>query len=451
MTITYGFYDSISEDRLYDAKQMGSIFDGIIQDGVYAGLGDKLMVVEDVDMDVSVGTGRAWFDHTWTYNDAAISKAIATADALLNRIDVVYLEVNENVGVRANSISVLTGTPATDPVAPDLTNTSSIHQYPLAHVYVGAAVTEITQANITNKVGTVDTPFVAGIIDYVTTNEILAQWEAEWEEWFESIKGQLDGEAETLLQNQINAIVGDMNPPVLNILELKAHNHDGTDTVQIEEGGIAAGAISYSKLATGAVTTAKLDAGAVTSTKLAIDAVTAGKIAAGGVDHASVLANDVVENTKIKNLAITSNKLGNLAVTAGKIATGGVDTTAKLADDIVDDTKVGDRVPQLHRRRGGHATDWSVVGNTVYIPGHVRIQVGAAHMPAANGSGESSLNVVFPVAFGGEPIVLVSLNMADYFGSVNAFVTNNEQFNIRTFGHGASETAEVHWIAIGPD
>ncbi|KKK51946.1 hypothetical protein LCGC14_3109860, partial [marine sediment metagenome] len=55
MTITYGFYDSISSDRLYNAQQMSSIFDGIIQDGVYAGLGDAIMVVEDTGMDVSVG------------------------------------------------------------------------------------------------------------------------------------------------------------------------------------------------------------------------------------------------------------------------------------------------------------------------------------------------------------------------------------------------------------
>jgi len=168
MTVTYGFYDSISSDRLYNAKQMGSIFDGLILDGVYSAYGDKFMVVEDdpTSMDVLVGSGRAWFDHTWTYNDAALSKTIPTAHATLNRIDIVYLEVNENTGVRANSIAVLAGTPASTPVPPDLINTSTIHQYALAHVYVGAAVTEILQANITNKVGTVNTPYVELVILY---------------------------------------------------------------------------------------------------------------------------------------------------------------------------------------------------------------------------------------------------------------------------------------------
>jgi hypothetical protein len=166
MTVTYGFYDSISSDRLYNAKQMGSIFDGLILDGVYSGYGDKLVVIEDdpTSMDVLVGSGRAWFDHTWTYNDAALSKTIPTADATLNRIDIIYLEVNENVGVRANSINILVGTPASSPSPPILTNTSTIHQYALAHVYVGAAVTEIVQANITTMIGTEDTPFVELVI-----------------------------------------------------------------------------------------------------------------------------------------------------------------------------------------------------------------------------------------------------------------------------------------------
>ena len=71
MALTYGFYNSVSSDREYDAIDMGRLFDGIILDGVYAALGDYFMVTENgtPDMNVVVGTGRAWFDHTWSYND----------------------------------------------------------------------------------------------------------------------------------------------------------------------------------------------------------------------------------------------------------------------------------------------------------------------------------------------------------------------------------------------
>ena len=259
MSITYGFYDSISSDRLYNARQMSNIFDGLILDGVYYTQGNKFMVFEDTGMNVSVGSGRAWFDHTWTYNDAAVGKTIATADALLNRIDVIYLEVNENVGVRANSIGVLTGTPATDPDPPILTNTGSIHQYALAHIYVGAAVTEIVQGNITNKVGTEVTPWV-----------------------------QLVTEEEFNLQTQIWAIVGDENPPLIALKALKTHSHQGSATPQIESAGIA----------TGAVLTGKLDNEAVIASKIGPQAVTTAKIQNNAVITAKI-NDDAVDDTKV--------------------------------------------------------------------------------------------------------------------------------------------------------
>lgn len=171
MALTFGFYDSSSGDRVYNALQMSSIFDGIILDGVFSNVGDALDVIESTGMEVTVSSGRAWFDHTWTYNDSGLDVTVDTADALLPRIDVVYLEVNKNSGVRANSIDILTGTPASSPVPPTLTKTSTIIQYALAHVYVGAGVTEIVQANITTKIGSEDTPYVKGPLINITTDD----------------------------------------------------------------------------------------------------------------------------------------------------------------------------------------------------------------------------------------------------------------------------------------
>ena len=228
-----------------------------------------------------------------------------------------------------------------------------------------------------------------------------------------------------------------------------------TGELRVKDDGIVA-----AKIAAGAVGSSEIATGAVGTSEIATDGVDSAEIKASAV-KAPELATDAVETAKIKNLHVTSAKLGAGSVTAGKIAAGGVSAaaqlaanvveTAKILNNAVDDTKAGNRVPQLYRRQGGHATNWDVVGSTDYVPTAVRIQVGAAHMPAAGGGGDSSMNVIFPVPFGAKPVVLVSLNMGDYFGSVNAYVTNNEQFNIRTFGHGAAETSEVHWIAIGPE
>jgi len=178
MALTYGFYDSVDSDRVYNAEQVSSLFDGIIEDGVIAGEGGELRVYENTLMSVKVDTGRAWFDHTWTLNDGWMNFDITAAHALLNRWDIVYIEVNS--ASRTNSMGVLDGTPATEPVLPTLTNTATVHQYPLAYVYVAAGVTDILQAAITNKVGTAETPFSTGILQSI-----------DWEDQLDVIRSQL--------------------------------------------------------------------------------------------------------------------------------------------------------------------------------------------------------------------------------------------------------------------
>ena len=112
MSVTYGFYNSINGDRKYNALEMSSIFDGIIVDGVYMSIGDALNVKSSGGMGITVGTGRAWFNHTWTLNDSVMPLTIESSDVLLNRIDAVVLEVNNDSDVRKNTIKIVKGSPA---------------------------------------------------------------------------------------------------------------------------------------------------------------------------------------------------------------------------------------------------------------------------------------------------------------------------------------------------
>jgi len=161
MTITYGFYNSVSGDRTYNAIELSSIFDGIITDGVFELVGDGLIVSDgSTGLEVVVGEGRAWFNHTWTLNDADLTLTLDDSDLVLDRIDAVILEVDSSTSIRANSIKVVTGTPASTPVEPTLTETSEIHQYPLAYIYVAAGVEEIVLTDITNLIGSYLCPFV---------------------------------------------------------------------------------------------------------------------------------------------------------------------------------------------------------------------------------------------------------------------------------------------------
>lgn len=45
MAFTSGFFNSQNHDRTYNAEQMSAIFDGVITDGVYAGIGSQLTTI----------------------------------------------------------------------------------------------------------------------------------------------------------------------------------------------------------------------------------------------------------------------------------------------------------------------------------------------------------------------------------------------------------------------
>ena len=176
MSVTFGFYNSVNHDRRYNALQMSSIFDGIIRDGIFMSIGTAMVVKAASGMTVNVGEGRAWFDHTWTLNDSELPVKLEASELILNRIDTIVLDVDHRDSVRANSIIAIKGTPASNPVAPTLIKSTDHNQYPLCNIYVKAGVTEITQSNITNLVGTGSCPFITGILESIDIEDLVSQW-----------------------------------------------------------------------------------------------------------------------------------------------------------------------------------------------------------------------------------------------------------------------------------
>ena len=204
MAFTCGFFNSENGDRKYNAEQMSAIFDGIIADGVFTTIGDHMAVTAGTGMQVLVGTGKAWFDHTWNVNDAAYPLTIAASDVTLSRIDAIVLETNHSDSVRLNKLRVVQGTVASSPVKPTLTNSEKVHQHPLAWVTVAPGVTQIAASAIENAVGTSACPFVTGIIATTDIDALFAQWNGEFDEWFDNLKAQLSDNVVANLQKQID-------------------------------------------------------------------------------------------------------------------------------------------------------------------------------------------------------------------------------------------------------
>lgn len=249
MSVTCGFYNSLNGDRKYNAIQMGRIFDGLISDGVFATVGNALIVKAANGNTVNVDTGKAWFNHTWTVNDAILPLELPEADILLDRIDAVILEVNASAMVRQNTIKFLKGTASSTPVRPSLENSEEVHQYPLCYIYRKYGATAITQADITPMVGSTETPFVTAMLQTVSLDILLGKWqdelnqfvnnqtqeidkwvaneEKEFNEWFAGLKDVLDG---NVAGNLLNLIQTKADIPLVTSVSLPAEGWTGTES-----------------------------------------------------------------------------------------------------------------------------------------------------------------------------------------------------------------------------
>ena len=203
MAFSYGFYNSLNGDRKYDSEDLSRMFDGIIYDGVIGAVGDTFAVKAGTGNTVNVSSGRAWFNHTWTYNDAPMPISCGSAAVLLDRYDAIVLEVNAASDVRKNSIKVVTGTEASKPVKPTMENTEFVHQYPLAYILRKAGSSSISQSQIENAVGTEACPICTGVLKSLNVEQMMAQWEAQFDEWFQSTKDTLSGDVAGNLLNKI--------------------------------------------------------------------------------------------------------------------------------------------------------------------------------------------------------------------------------------------------------
>lgn len=212
---TFGFYNSIEHDRMYDAIQVSQIFDGIISDGVYEQYKHAMILKVNSEGEVYVQPGRAWLDHTWNYVDSdTIIENAPESDLVYPRIDAVVIDIQADIDHRTNSIIWVKGQAGENPKKPTMIKTYNHHQYPLGYITREPAVNAIRQANVENTVGTSELPFVTGIIQTLSIDDLILQWKAQWydflngkrfeiNEWFTNLKDYLDENAEVKLTNAV--------------------------------------------------------------------------------------------------------------------------------------------------------------------------------------------------------------------------------------------------------
>lgn len=204
MAFSYGFFNSHDGDRTYSAKQFGSIFDGIINDGVFRTIGQKFSVSAGDGMKVKVGSGRGWFCHTWVLNTNDYTVTVPQSEVLLNRVDALVIEIDHRDDYRRSRLTVIKG-PAENlqPTWPPASNVKNLFnfwdtddqkQIPIAYIRVLGKVTQINTVDIFSAVGKVSyggPAFVTGPLETVDLSTIYTQLEAQWSSVYSSALSQL--------------------------------------------------------------------------------------------------------------------------------------------------------------------------------------------------------------------------------------------------------------------
>ena len=180
MAISYGFFNSINQDRTYNADQMSEYFDGLVSNGVYESVGSAMQVTAGEGLAVNVQSGRAIIDCKWIKNDAAQAITLTAAHVLLPRYTAIVIRLDR--ASRSISIVAKDGTPASDPEKPSMTDDGQITELCLAYVYVGPNASTITQANITDMRSSNLCGWVTGVVQQVDTSQLFAQYQAAFEQ-----------------------------------------------------------------------------------------------------------------------------------------------------------------------------------------------------------------------------------------------------------------------------
>lgn len=218
-------------DRGYKSEDL-QIFDSyMFTDGISQKVENCFKVSVSTGMNLSVAPGFAFVGGAKCVSDAVETIAIEASDPSKARIDAVVLRKDNSIPYRSVGIYVVKGTSADSPVAVEPVRTQERYEIVLAHVKVRAGTTSIAGYDITDtRLNTalcgimLPTPGVdtTGIFEqYQEAFYALEDWsgerkqeflqmmtdsEAEFDAWFETIKGKLEGDVAATLVNDVEEL-----------------------------------------------------------------------------------------------------------------------------------------------------------------------------------------------------------------------------------------------------
>lgn len=208
-----GFFDAYLNgeeyDRVYLAAQFAAYFASFIGNGVYAEHSNQLQVVAmpTPQMQVGVEKGQGWINGYWYENTDTMYLPIEVADGVLNRIDSIVLRLG--FAERNMWLMVKKGTPAINPIAPEVTRTADYYDLQLATISIPASSIRITQAQIQDTRMNQDVcGWVTGVVKQLDTTTLFNQFETYFQEFKENNQADYEEWTETQKQAWLSWVSG---------------------------------------------------------------------------------------------------------------------------------------------------------------------------------------------------------------------------------------------------
>ena len=260
MSIEYFFFNAVRNqqgvyDRTYNAQDFTDYLDKIVGSGVFPNPSTNLQVMANSGFNILVKAGAGWIQGHKIVNKTDYPLTLSSSDVLNDRIDRIIFYVDYST--RSMGISVLEGTPATNPTAPSITRNQTRLEYSLATVRVVKQSTAITQANITDtRPDSTVCGWVAGLIQQVDTSTLYNQWEAaynafyeqtqqwvaqatqDFETWFEHLTEEL--KIDTYIQEYQKTVTLSQSDSKIVPLDMTGYTYEATDIFFIILNGLVA-------------------------------------------------------------------------------------------------------------------------------------------------------------------------------------------------------------------
>jgi hypothetical protein len=202
--VTYDEFGNPIFDRAVSSKPLKSLIGKLFTTGVMPNPSDNFQVFAGTEgMTVIVHAGFAVIEGGLKLEEDSRTLEVQASDSNYDRIDTVVLRWNGNDNARVCDLYVLEGTPAPEPVRPELTRAGSIYEIGLADIIIPRNTGTISQQRITDtRYDTDRCGIVSSVSEFDTTTLYeqvqadLADFkdveEAEFLEWFDTIKEKLE-------------------------------------------------------------------------------------------------------------------------------------------------------------------------------------------------------------------------------------------------------------------